>query len=361
MNPFNLGLCVSNSLFKTESTTITSGKQEADVMSSIVEFLIFNASSLFGADVLTCIPDKHILVHQMANLGELIFEERKLGFSMRIALGRPAASSIESLDEVESSPHVPVVNRSRDSGLATSDQPFNDDSSEVSEHFRRQTSPPPPDWLASIACGTGTVLSSIVLPPSMARGRNLKNSYKPSKQFLERERLTTDTTDDSDHGELHGDSSVRSSTTTVHNVTISKVKRTKPVSRHSSLGSSEHHHHQLQQLQLQQQQQQHQQQQQQQQQQNSNKESKRSIANDVKRASSMRQFHYVSGDDDNDEDEHNKTLNASNNNLTTTTTSATKKKVYTAEPIILLPPNERRAKLMRSRIKHGEEETMMTR
>lgn len=76
MNPFNLGLCVSNSLFKTESTTITSGKQEADVMSSIVEFLIFNASSIFGADVLTCIPDKHIIVHQMANLGLLIFKER---------------------------------------------------------------------------------------------------------------------------------------------------------------------------------------------------------------------------------------------------------------------------------------------
>lgn len=68
MNPFNLGLCVSNSLFKTESTTITSGKQEADVMSSIVEFLIQNSSALFGPDVLTCIPDKHILVHPIANL-----------------------------------------------------------------------------------------------------------------------------------------------------------------------------------------------------------------------------------------------------------------------------------------------------
>jgi hypothetical protein len=68
MNPFNLGLCVSNSLFKTESTTITSGKQEADVMSSIVEFLIQNCSSLFGSDILTCITDKHIIVHQTTNL-----------------------------------------------------------------------------------------------------------------------------------------------------------------------------------------------------------------------------------------------------------------------------------------------------
>ncbi len=68
MNPFNLGLCVSNSLFKTESTTITSGKQEADVMSSIVEFLILNSSLIFGSDVLTCISDKHIIVHQIPNL-----------------------------------------------------------------------------------------------------------------------------------------------------------------------------------------------------------------------------------------------------------------------------------------------------
>lgn len=68
MNSFNLGLCVSNSLFKTESTSLTSGKQEADVMSSIVEFLIVNSSILFGSDVLTCIADKHIIVHQMPNL-----------------------------------------------------------------------------------------------------------------------------------------------------------------------------------------------------------------------------------------------------------------------------------------------------
>jgi hypothetical protein len=71
MNPFNLGLCVSNSLFKTESTTITSGKQEADVMSSIVEFLIQNCSSLFGSDILTCIIDKHIIIHETANLSRL--------------------------------------------------------------------------------------------------------------------------------------------------------------------------------------------------------------------------------------------------------------------------------------------------
>lgn len=73
MNPFNLGLCVSNSLFKTESTTISSGKQEADVMSSIVEFLILNSSSIFGSDVLTCIPDKHIIVHQIPNLSMFFF------------------------------------------------------------------------------------------------------------------------------------------------------------------------------------------------------------------------------------------------------------------------------------------------
>jgi hypothetical protein len=68
MNAFNLGLCVSNSLFKTESTTITSGKQEADVMSSIIEFLIQNCSLLFGLDVLTCVTDKRIIVHQIPNI-----------------------------------------------------------------------------------------------------------------------------------------------------------------------------------------------------------------------------------------------------------------------------------------------------
>lgn len=76
MNPFNLGLCVSNSLFKTESTTITSGKQEADVMSSIVEFLIQNASILFGPDVLTCITDKHITVHSITSLSRFHFEAK---------------------------------------------------------------------------------------------------------------------------------------------------------------------------------------------------------------------------------------------------------------------------------------------
>ena len=256
MNPFNLGLCVSNSLFKTESTTITSGKQEADVMSSIVEFLIVNCSSLFGGDVFTCISDKHLvnqsIPHRM----------------------RPTASSIESLDEVESSPHLPVVNRSRDSGLATSDQPFNDDSSEVSEHFRRQT----PDWTTAICYGKGTVLTSIIVPLNN-RGRTMKNIYKPSKQFLERDKLTIDTTDDSDHDRT-GDSSVRSSSTTVNNMAIGKLKRSKPISRHSSLGSSEY-------------------QQQQQQQSGFNCESKRqSINHDVKRTSSLKQFHHSSDEGD---------------------------------------------------------------
>jgi len=71
MNAFNLGLCVSNSLFKTESTSLTSGKQEADVMSSIVEFVILNCSSLFGSDILTCIPDKRLIVHQLTNRSSL--------------------------------------------------------------------------------------------------------------------------------------------------------------------------------------------------------------------------------------------------------------------------------------------------
>lgn len=67
MNPFNLGLCVSNSLFKTESTTISSGKQEADVMSSIVEFLIENGSALFGSDVTTCVAEKRILIPSLSH------------------------------------------------------------------------------------------------------------------------------------------------------------------------------------------------------------------------------------------------------------------------------------------------------
>ncbi|CAF3618544.1 unnamed protein product [Rotaria socialis] len=270
MNPFNLGLCVSNSLFKTESTTITSGKQEADVMSSIVEFLIQNCSSLFGSDILTCITDKRINVHQMSNIT------------------RPAASSIESLDEVESSPHLPIVNRSHDSGLAASDQPFNDDSSEISEHFRRNIIPvvaPTPDWSSSIVCGKGIVLTSIitnntnssVTTLSITRRRSSKNTYKPSKQFLEREKLTNNTTDDSDNN-----SSKHSSATTIHNITIGKIKRSKSLSRHSSLGSGE----------------------QKQTQKYSTKESRRLTSNNVKRTSSLKQFHHSSdeaGDDDDDE------------------------------------------------------------
>jgi hypothetical protein len=189
-----------------------------------------------------------------------------------------------------------VVNRSHDSGLAASDQPFNDDSSEISEHFRRNipiTPSSPPDWTSSITCGNGTVLTSIILPTttalSITRCRNLKNTYKPSKQFMERKKLINDTTDDSDHDVCNGDSSVRSSTTTVHNMTIGKIKRSKPISRHSSLGSNEHHH------------------QQQQQQQNLTKESKRLTTNDVKRASSLKQFHHLSDEGD-DDDEQNKTL-----------------------------------------------------
>lgn len=78
MNPFNLGLCVSNSLFKTESTTISSGKQEADVMSSIVEFLIVNCTSIFGSDVLTCVADKRIIVHEIPNRCEKKKRNRKI-------------------------------------------------------------------------------------------------------------------------------------------------------------------------------------------------------------------------------------------------------------------------------------------
>jgi hypothetical protein len=259
----------------------------------------------------------------------VIFTQNNLNLGFFLFLARPTASSIESLDEVESSPHVPVVNRSRDSGLATSDQPLNDDSSEISEHFRRHTSPLPPDWISSISYGNGTVLTSIILPPT-TRYRNLKNSYKPSKQFMERDKLTNDTTDDSDHDGLNGDSSVRSSSTTVHNLTIGKIKRTKPISRHSSLGSNEHN---------------------QQQQQNLTKESKRLPMNDVKRASSLKQFHHVSDEGDNDDDEQNKTLNSNNNNNTT------KKKQA------ILPPttNERRARLAKSKNQNSDEETMITR
>ena len=265
MNPFNLGLCVSNSLFKTESTTITSGKQEADVMSSIVEFLIQNCSALFGPDVLTCISDRHILVHPVANLAY------------------PTASSVESLDEVESSPHLPVVNRSHDSGLAASDQPFNDDSSEISEHFRRHPPPLLPNWDSFIACGRGVVLTSILLPntqssTTVTRRRSSKNTYKPSKQFLEREKRTNPNDDSDEH------SSIRSSTTTLHNLTAEKIKRSKSVSRHSSLGSAEHK----------------------QQQKQLNKESRRLTSNDVTRTSSFKQIPHSSDDAAADDDEPTK-------------------------------------------------------
>ena len=188
MNSFNLGLCISNSLFKTESTTISSGKQEADVMSSIVEFLIENCSTLFGSDVITCIPEKSIYQVEKAT----------------------KASSMESLDEVDSSSPVALINRSHDSGLAASDPLFNDDSSELSEHIRRSTLPSLTiDWSSSISSGTGVVLSSIPLP----RRRSSRLPHRPSKQFLEREKLSHDTTDDSDHP------------------TPTKAKRTKSLSR----------------------------------------------------------------------------------------------------------------------------------
>jgi hypothetical protein len=180
-----------------------------------------------------------------------------------------------------------VVNRSHDSGLAASDQPFNDDSSEISEHFRRKTAPaltPKPDWTSSIACGKGIVITSIIINNSnsivsVTRRRSSKNSYKPSKQFLEREKLTNHTTDDSDNN-----SSIRSSATTIHNITIEKIKRSKSLSRHSSLGSGEHK----------------------QQQKQLTKESRRLISNNVKRTSSLKQFHHSSdegGDDDDEQSE----------------------------------------------------------
>ncbi len=212
---------------------------------------------------------------------------------MIFLLFRPAASSIESLDEVESSPHLPQVNRSHDSGLAASDPPFNDDSSELSEYFRR-TRTPLPDWTASIACGKGIVLTSIItnhsnsiIPTlSVTRRRSSKNSYKPSRQFLEREKLTNNTTDDSDNN-----SSIRSSATTIRNITIGKVKRSKSLSRHSSLGSAEHK----------------------QQQKQLTKESERLTTNDVKRTSSLKQFYHSSDDDGDADDELKKKKNLSIN------------------------------------------------
>lgn len=203
MNSFNLGLCISNSLFKTESTTIISGKQEADVMSSIVEFLIENCSILFGSDVITCIPEK-----SMYQLDNSTITMTKKNDEIRIN-----ASSMESLDEVESSSPLALINRSHDSGLAASDPPFNDDSSELSENLRRYALPTTSiDWSSSISSGTGVVLSSISLP----RRRSYRLPHKPSKQFLEREKLCQDTTDESDHP-----------------TPTTKVKRTKSLLRHS--------------------------------------------------------------------------------------------------------------------------------
>jgi hypothetical protein len=202
----------------------------------------------------------------------------------------PTVSSIESLDEVESSPRLPMtINRSHDSGLAASDQPFNDDSSEMSE--RRQTLPPSlmSIWTSSIACGKGLVLKSILLPmpvddvhmtSNITRRRSSKATHKPSKQFLEREKLIDDTTDESDHHQ----SSVRSSATIVHTLTQAKLKRSKSLSRHSSVGSVE------------------------QQQKLFNKESRRLNNHDGRRAASVKQIHLSSDDeyDDDDDDDDDK-------------------------------------------------------
>ena len=218
----------------------------------------------------------------------------------------------------------------------------------MSEHFRRHiplTISSPPDWTSSIAFGNGTVLTSIIVPTttlSITRCRNIKTSYKPSKQFMERDKLKNDTTDDSDRDGFNGDSSVRSSTTTVHNMTIGKTKRTKPISRHSSLGSTEHN--------------------QQHQQQNLTKESKRLSTNDVKRASSLKQFHHISDEDSgDDDDEQNKTLNANNNN-----NNLKKKKSEQIPPSTIIinsknPTNERRTRLIKSKNKTSDDESMITR
>ena len=269
-------------------------------------------------------------------------------------LARPTASSIESLDEVELSPYLPVVNQSRDSGLATSDQPFNDDSSEMSEHFRHQTPikpSTPPDWTSSIACGHGIVLSSIVIPTaisSLNRYRNSKNPYKPSKQFMEREKLTNDTTDDSDHDEHNvnnEDSSVHSSTTTVHNVAIGKMKRSKLISRHSSLGHTEYY------------------------QQQSTKESKHlSTTNNVKRTSSLKQFHHLSDEADDDDEQQCKTLNTNNNNhnnMKKKTSHITKKNEQLLPSTSLINSNniinERRWRLFKSKTTDNDDEVVVTR
>ncbi|CAF1582376.1 unnamed protein product, partial [Didymodactylos carnosus] len=321
MTPFNLGLCVSNSLFKTETTTITSGKQDADVMSSIVEFLIHNCTILFGNDILTCIQDKLIIINQQRN------NHNEENLSNQLP---PTASSIESLDEVESSPYLPVVNRSRDSGLAASDQPFNDDSSEISEYilrtnplsnsrttrydtFRRmknfneskhhQPSIPitnefhsndskllkkdisllssnkksetidlllsnnnndKPNWAQCVECGNGCVLNSLNIimnnnsntnnsKVDVIRRRSSKSkySYKPSNKFLEREKLTKINMSTSDESDNNNNTATTTTTTTTtlnpneslcstRSSSTSKLKRSKSLSRNSSIGSVEH-------------------------------------------------------------------------------------------------------------------------
>ncbi len=135
--------------------------------------------------------------------------------------------------------------------------------------------PPPPPPLPTTTTAT----------TSVARRRSSKNTYKPSKQFLEREKLTNNTTDDSDNN-----SSIRSSTTTIHNLTTGKIKRSKSLSRHSSLGSGEYKH---QQKQL-------------------TKESRRLTTNDMTCATSLKQIHQSSDEAGDDDDEH-KNSNLSKN------------------------------------------------
>lgn len=178
---------------------------------------------------------------------------------------------------------------------------------------------------------------------------NYRNrQYKPSKQFLQREFLTNDTTDDSENENnmAAGDSSLRSSTTTVNNMSISKSKRNKTISRHSSLGSSEY--------QQQQQQQQQKQNQLNQQINSSNNEPKRISNADVKRTSSLKQFHYSSDEGDLITDQFRKMA-----------TSLKKKK--SDSPRVSSPnsvqrktsTNERRSRSHKT--KNNDEETMSTR
>lgn len=192
----------------------------------------------------------------------------------------PTASSVESLDEVESSPHLLNVNRSHDSGLAASDLVFNDDSSELSEQARRPAATII-NWKLFVSTGNGPVVKSIKTT-SIARRRSSKTAYKPSRQFLEREKLTNHTTDESDEENNlnNNSSSIRSSTTTIQNLTIGKIKRSKSLSRHSSLGSNEQKTVPMK---------------------TTNKESRRLLANDVKRTTSLKQIHHSSDETDHDE------------------------------------------------------------